>query len=102
VDKPERVPQLAGLSYRTFLSHCREDGYCYALVAKPTMSTSLPVPAEITPLVEEFRDIMPDDLPNGLPSMRVVQHAIDFVPGSSLPNLPAYRMNPSEHAELLR
>ena len=66
------------------------------------MSTSLSIPADIAPLIEEFRDIMPDDLPDGLPSMRVVQHAIDFVPGSSLPNLPAYRMNPSEHAELLR
>ncbi|XP_072993886.1 LOW QUALITY PROTEIN: uncharacterized protein [Typha latifolia] len=60
------------------------------------------IPFEANAVIEEFPDVFPDDLPNELPPMRDIQHAIDFVPGASLPNLPHYRLNPTEHAELKR
>ena len=44
--------------------------------------------------------MFPEDSPIGLPPVRGIEHQIDFVPGSTLPNRPAYRTNPVETKEL--
>nr|GEU85615.1 hypothetical protein [Tanacetum cinerariifolium] len=59
-------------------------------------------PLQVQPLLKEFVDMIPVDIPLGLPAMRDIQHCIDFIPGSTIPNRPAYQMNPSVFAELQR
>ncbi|GJU89629.1 RNA-directed DNA polymerase [Tanacetum coccineum] len=59
-------------------------------------------PLQVQPLLREFADVIPDDIPPGLPVMRDIQHCLDFIPSSAIPNKPTYQMNPKEFAELQR
>ncbi|CAA6675876.1 unnamed protein product [Spirodela intermedia] len=66
------------------------------------ISESLPLDPLVSSLIEYFKDIFLEELPNSLPPLRKIQHNIDLVLGSSLPKLPHYRMIPTEHQELKR
>jgi hypothetical protein len=63
------------------------------VVRREVKQTDSLVPKELAAILEKFQDIMPNEMPHQLPPMRDVQHAIDLIPGSSLPNLPYYRMS---------
>ena len=54
----------------------------------------------IRSLLDEFKDVFPEDLPEGLPPKRDVDHRIELVPGSTPPTRPTYRMSPPELDEL--
>ena len=60
------------------------------------------IPAPVQPLLLKFSDVVPEEIPHGLPPIRDIQHCIDLVPGASLPNKAAYRMSPQQHDELQR
>ena len=59
-------------------------------------------PKIMQPILEEFQDVIPEEIPHGLPPLRDIQHHIDLIPGAVLPNKAAYRMSPKEHEELQR
>ncbi|XP_035548687.1 uncharacterized protein LOC118349200 [Juglans regia] len=52
--------------------------------------------------LKEFEDVLPEEVPYGLPPIRGIEHQIDFIPSASIPNRPAYRSNPEETKELQR
>jgi hypothetical protein len=60
------------------------------------------LPEEIQKLLEEFVDIVVDELPFSLPLIRSISHHIDLIPGASLPNKEAYRLTPQENEEVKR
>nr|GEX89744.1 hypothetical protein [Tanacetum cinerariifolium] len=47
-------------------------------------------------LLKSYSQVFPAEIPHGLPPKRSIQHKIDLIPGSTLPNKPAYRTNPQE------
>ena len=72
-------------------------------VFKECLNITKPVqdlPSKIQMLMQEFKDVFPEEAPQGLPAIRGIEHQIDFIPGASLPNKPAYRTNPLETKEL--
>jgi hypothetical protein len=52
------------------------------------------IPEEIQELLEEFVDIVMDELPCSFPPIRSISHHIDLIPGASFPNKIAYRLTP--------
>nr|GEV00157.1 putative reverse transcriptase domain-containing protein [Tanacetum cinerariifolium] len=60
------------------------------------------IPEAMFPLLEEFSDVFPDELPDALPHLCDIQHHIDLEPILQSPNMSRYRLCPGEHEELLR
>ncbi|KAL5580735.1 hypothetical protein UlMin_013177 [Ulmus minor] len=58
--------------------------------------------SDIVSLLQEFEDVLPEEVPYGLPPIRGIKHQIDFIPGTSIPYRPAYRSDPEETKELQR
>lgn len=88
------------VSFKQFLHEVHGEDIYLLLIAE--QRDDITVPKEAQGLLREFSDVFPQELPSVLPPMRDIQHRIDLVPGASLPNRPAYRMNPTEYNELNR
>ena len=55
---------------------------------------------QLHPIVKEFADVFPDDLPDGLPPKRNEDFHIEEIKGSTPPSRPTYRMSYKELDEL--
>jgi hypothetical protein len=78
---------------------------CYALVCSSMIvslddAPSLDISPAVANLLQEYADVFPKDLPPGLPPLRGIEHQIDLIPGTQLPNRAPYRTNPDEMKEI--
>jgi hypothetical protein len=74
------------------------------VVRKPrvvlTSTTMDNLPKEIWELLDNFVDIVVDELPNSFPPIRSIIHHIDLILGAILPNKTVYRLTPRENEEV--
>jgi hypothetical protein len=101
VPKPVKEVSQTLLAKQEFIREMLDADQMYLLYNKECSPMEI-VPETVTGLLEEFADVFPKDLLKELPPLRDIQHQIDLVPGSGLPNRPHYRMSPKEHEELQR
>jgi hypothetical protein len=82
----------------------KEEEMQFTVVRKPrvilTSSKIDDLPKEIQELLEEFVDIVVDELPCSLPPIKSIIHHIDLIPGVSLPNKAMYRLTMQENEEV--
>jgi hypothetical protein len=50
--------------------------------------------------LDEFFDIVVDELPHSLPPIGSISHHIKLIPGASLPNKESYKLTPQENKEV--
>ena len=91
------TPTLLILPEQSFERHLKAQREAILLLAKDSKETISEIPPQVQDILQHFKDLYPDELPNRLPHLQDIQHHIDFIPGSKLPHLPHYRMSPREH-----
>src|SRR5271168_3653846 len=80
----------------------KHEHMCFALIPKASKEEVEDVPVEVADLLNEFQDIVSDNVPDRLPPVRKISHQMDLIPGVSFPNKAAHRMTPAESEELNR
>ena len=106
MSKKTEAPKVKGLniiSPKSFERVAIQESIVFVLVARELHGkTCKEQLEEVKSVLQEFKDVFPEELLDHLPPMRDIQHAIDFMPRVTLPNLPYYRMSPAKHVELQR
>ncbi|KAH9315271.1 hypothetical protein KI387_023898 [Taxus chinensis] len=103
-DTAESSSKVMMVSGKEFLQSMKKEEVSFAVIGKlksvVTNTQLSDLPLEVQEMLNEYVDIVVDELPNELPPVRSISHHIDLIPGASLPNKAAYRMTPRENEEI--
>lgn len=74
--------------------------YFYKETCLSTNELNSSLPSAIVTFLQDFDYVFPNEVPDGLPPIRRIEHQIDFIPRATIPNKLAYRSNLEETKEL--
>jgi len=103
--KEEVVPSVLLMSGKELLQEVKkEEKVQFCLIGEPSVALTNSnldyLLVEIQALLDEFVDIIVDELPNSFPPMRSISHHTDLIPRESIPNKVTYRITPKENEEI--
>ena len=103
--KEESIPSILLMSGKELLNEVKKEKVMeFIVVRKPRVILTNTyveyLPVEIQELLENFVDIVVDELPHSLPPVRSISHHIDLIPVASLPNKEYCRLTPRENEEV--
>ncbi|XP_074305514.1 uncharacterized protein LOC141640730 [Silene latifolia] len=99
---PKEINGVLFLSEAVVIEELKQEQPVMFLLTKEvtTEGENIGVPAEVEPLIQKYKEVFPTELPSEVPPLRGIEHHIDLVPGFVLPNIPAYRCDPTATKEL--
>lgn len=106
VDVPAVIPQIKMLSALQFKRASRDCKHVFALTvervetAAPSTACSPELTQDVRLLVQEYADVFPDDIPDGVPTHRSITHTIPLVAGAKPVAIPMYRLSQIELEEV--
>ena len=84
---------------RNFLGTMRCEYVCFSIVPKDGKVEVEEVPVEVVDLLEEFPNIVSNNVLDGLPPVCKISHQMDLILGASFSNKAAHRITPIETKE---
>lgn len=62
----------------------------YMVILFSTYDLAGSLPSNVVLLLQEFKDVFPKELPQGLPPIWGIKHQINFISSTTIPNQPTY------------
>ena len=94
-----KTPMLSAMQVKKGLKR-KEVTYLATLKEERDDGSGEPLPKEIEGVLDEFKDVMPPELPKRLSPRREEDHKIELEPRAKPPAMGPYRMAPTELEEL--
>ncbi|CAI5460826.1 unnamed protein product [Closterium sp. Yama58-4] len=94
------VPETTLARFERTVNESNTGYLALVMAAAEEEKPSSELPAAVKEVLEQYKDIMPDDLPTGVPPARTHEHEIVEEPGAKPVSRAPYRLSPTELTDM--